>query len=108
MLMRDALRTGMIKLPVSDVELADDLQRPEWDPDNVGKAIRGHMPDTIDAMLYGFRRARALNWYSAPTPPQSDADAMEREAEAYRSHIESLGDAPEWRQLQRDLDLDVF
>lgn len=77
MLMRDALRTGQIKLPADDLELLADLQTPEWDPDNVGGSIRGHMPDLVDAMLYGFRKARALNWYEEPVPPAPTPTAAE-------------------------------
>ena len=71
MLMRDSLRTGAgPMIPLDDLEMIEDLQKPEWDPDNIAKAIRGHMPDNVDMLLYGFRKARSLNWFEAPPPPK--------------------------------------
>lgn len=79
LLLRDALRRGDVMIDASDKELIDLLQSVEWDPENIGSVIRGHMPDEVDMLLYGFRKARALNWYKAPEPPKptpTEAEAM--------------------------------
>lgn len=86
MTMRDALQTGKLLVPASDEELIEDLQTPEWDPDNVGKAIRGHFPDGVDMLLYGFRKARSLNWdrpAAPPSPVLTAAEAMAKRWEAF-------------------------
>lgn len=80
LLMRDALRTGMLMLPAGDERLIRQLTSVEWDPQAIGSVIRGHMPDPVDMLLYGFRKARALNWYHPPEPekpPPTDAELME-------------------------------
>lgn len=111
LLMRDALRTGMLMLPLDDEEVREpgdegliaNLQKPEWDPDNIGKAIRGHMPDDVDALLYGFRKARALNWYSAPPEPKPKptlVQEMEQRFEAQDERDEAAGDEDDW--VERD------
>lgn len=72
--MRDGLRSGKIKVPRSEREFIAELQEPEWDPDRVGEVIRGHMPDRVDAALYGYRRASGLHhWHEAP-PALTEAE----------------------------------
>jgi hypothetical protein len=100
-LMRDALRTGMLMIPSDDTEMIEDLQRPEWDPDNVGKAIRGHMPDNVDMLLYGFRKARALNWYSAPPPPKpqpTKAEEWERRWDEHDERSANRAETDDWAE----------
>lgn len=78
LLMRDGLRTGMgPMIPEDDAEMIEDLQKPEWDPDNVGKAVRGHFPDNVDMLLYGFRKARSLNWFEEPPLPAKPLTPIE-------------------------------
>lgn len=70
MLMRDAFRRGEIKLPASEWdadgkpvgEFLKALLVPEWDLDQPKKALKGHMPDLVDAALYGFRKTRAYDY----------------------------------------------
>lgn len=91
LLLRDALRRGEVMIDASDAELIEDLQSVEWDPENIGAVIRGHMPDPIDMLLYGFRKARALNWYR-PTPPPKPKPA---EAEAMATRWEEFDEKAE-------------
>lgn len=105
-LMRDSLRTGMLMLPLDDERVREDwdggmvenLQKPEWDPDNIGRAIRGHMPDDVDALLYGFRKARALNWYSAPPPPKPKKTVAEQMEERFDAQDERAADDEDWAE----------
>lgn len=68
--LRDGMRAPVgsprVKLPRADAALVSDIQEPEWDPDNVGKAVRGHFPDRVDALLYGWRAAAPMHQYTAP------------------------------------------
>lgn len=69
-LLRNDLRNGTVKVP-DDAALISALERPEWDPDNVGSAVSAkiHWPDVADAALYGYREAyEYLSREPAPTP----------------------------------------
>ena len=67
-----ALATGKFKVPAEEQEFLDDLQVPEWDPDHHGERIRGHVPDRVDAALYGFRKALTVHRYQPPPPVPTD------------------------------------
>jgi hypothetical protein len=55
-----------------------DLRTPEWHPDHNGEKLYGHMPDTVDAAIYGYRKAKSLHAYEPPPPPEDPDDALER------------------------------
>lgn len=99
LLMRDALRTGELKLP-NDPVLLDAIQRPEWDPDNVGSAVRGHFPDEVDMLLYGFRKARSLR---SPPPEPEVVDPVKTAAEWMEQRwgqFDERAESDDW--LERD------
>lgn len=81
-LLRDGLRSGRVKLPRADQTLIDDLQLPEWDPDAIGKAVKGHFPDRVDAALYGYRTANPMHQYQPPPPPKPPEQVMLEQMEA--------------------------
>jgi len=69
--LRDGLRSGKVKIPRAEREFVEELRTPEWDPDAIGSVIRGHMPDRVDAALYGYRKAVGMHHWKAPaTEPQ--------------------------------------
>jgi hypothetical protein len=90
--LRDGLRSGKVKVPRREKEFIAELQEPEWDPDRVGEVVRGHMPDRVDAALYGYRRAAGLHHHEAAPPPLTEEQrqiaaivaAQEREEELLR------------------------
>lgn len=47
------------------------LRRVQWDPDHRGEKLRGHTPDDVDALLYGFRKAWPVYSFRPPPPPPS-------------------------------------
>jgi hypothetical protein len=67
-LLRDGLRSGRVKIPRTEVEFIAELQEPEWDPERVGEVVHGHMPDRVDAALYGYRRLSGLHHFAEPAP----------------------------------------
>lgn len=96
LLLRDALRTGMFMVPADDETYIRDLTSVEWDPKAIGAVIRGHMPDPIDMTLYGFRKARALNWYKPPEPPKPPPTAAELMAQKWDEFDERAGREDAW------------
>lgn len=80
MTMRDGLRSGVVRIPRALTEFVTELQEPEWDPDAIGSVIRGHMPDRIDAALYGYRKLASLHHYTAPPPVLNEGQRILHEA----------------------------
>jgi hypothetical protein len=60
-LLGDGLRTGKVLIPESEKAFANTLLIPEWDPEAIGDVVKGHMPDVVDAAIYGYRKVTALN-----------------------------------------------
>lgn len=89
MLMRDALRNGTIRIPRTAKEFIEDLQSPEWDPDDIGKTIKGHMPDRIDAALYAFRLAAENHRFSPPKLKPTEEQML---AERIRTKYQNTDD----------------
>lgn len=94
--LRDGLRSGRAKLPKGDAVLTREIQEPEWDPDNVGKAVKGHFPDRIDALLYGYREAAAMHQFKEPvtdkrTPEQKIDDAVKAAEKRKTDALKRLG-----------------
>lgn len=74
--MRDGFRTGRIRVPRSEREFINDLTSVEWDPDAVGSVIKGHMPDAVDAALYGYRKLATIHHYEPPKPQLTMEEKM--------------------------------
>lgn len=69
------LRAGTCQI-VDDLEgLLDRLKVPRWHPDHVGDKIAGHMPDAVDAALYGYRKVKEFHTYEPPPAPMTELDA---------------------------------
>lgn len=80
--MRSDLLNGTIQIRRSSTKLRAALQQPEWDPDNVGTALKGHWPDLADSCLYGYRHC--YQYLSpVPEPPKSVEQRMEDEQREY-------------------------
>jgi hypothetical protein len=81
--LRGGLRSLKVKVAREEQEFVRELQAPEWDPNAVGKVIKGHMPDRVDGALYGYRKAVVLHHYKAPPPPKtSEQRELERQLAA--------------------------
>lgn len=85
-----ALATGKFKVPLEEQGFIDDLQVPEWDPDHHGERIRGHVPDKVDAALYGYRKALTIHRYKVaqaePTDPRVLRDLeIQRQLQLYHA-----------------------
>jgi len=102
--MRDAIRRGEVLIPEAELpedetqpqgEFARTLQTPEWDVTQVQKSLKGHMPDLVDAALYGYRKARPFD-YVPPATPETEEERVRRRlyevsAERQRAVDEILG-----------------
>lgn len=47
------------------------LRRVQWDPEHRGERIKGHVPDDVDALLYGFRKAWPWICQRPPAPEKT-------------------------------------
>jgi hypothetical protein len=77
-MMAGDLRTGAARICDDMNDFMADLRTPEWHPDHNGEKLYGHMPDTVDAAIYGYRKAKSLHAYEPPPPPEDPDDALER------------------------------
>ena len=77
-LMAGDLRNGYARICDDMTSFMEDLRAPEWHPDHVGEKLHGHMPDTVDAGIYGYRKAKAIHAYEPPPPPEDPDDVLER------------------------------
>lgn len=81
------LKTGFCAIPEHEKEMISAMERPEWKPDadsQLGVKVRGHMPDEVDAGLYGWRRAKEFFVYREPGPELTPEQQRElRYAEEY-------------------------
>lgn len=77
-LMASDLRSGAAKICADMQSFMKDLNQPEWHPDHPDTRFAGHVPDTVDAAIYGYRRAKALHAYEPPPPPEDEDEALER------------------------------
>jgi hypothetical protein len=80
-LLRDGLRTGVVKVARDEAAFIDELAIPEWDPTAVGQVTRGHFPDRCDAGLYGYRKLATLHHYREP-PPTDTKSALHKYLES--------------------------
>jgi hypothetical protein len=85
-LLASSIATRELLLPRSH-RLFRSLRRVQWDPDHRGEKLKGHTPDDVDALLYGYRKA--WPWISqrppAPAPTHDEeveARILERQREA--------------------------
>jgi hypothetical protein len=77
-LMAGDLRNGYAKICDDMQAFMEDLRLPEWHPDHHGEKLYGHMPDTVDAAIYGYRRAKSLHAYEPPIPAEDPDVLLER------------------------------
>lgn len=76
------LAIGTLRICEDEKELIAELKKLEWDPQKPGERIRGHVPDRVDAAMYGGRKAKSLHLYEPP-PPEEDPDVvLERRIQA--------------------------
>ena len=77
-LLASSIATRELLLPRGH-RLFKSLRRVQWDPDHRGEKLRGHTPDDVDALLYGFREAWPwISQRNPPAPGPDDGGLMER------------------------------
>lgn len=81
-LMAGDLRNGYARVCSDMQSFLEDLRAPEWHPDHPDSRFYGHMPDTVDAAIYGYRRAKSLHAYEPPAPPEDPDVVLERKIQA--------------------------
>ena len=74
-LLADVIRARDLVFNAKDPEvrkLLRDLRRVQWNPNHRGTKLKGHMPDRVDALLYGFRKAWPM--FRTGQPPQEPSE----------------------------------
>lgn len=89
-ILRDGLRSGVVKVDRKLKKFIDSLGIPEWDPDRVGEVVKGHMPDEMDAGLYGYREVVGRHLYIEPPAPKTRQEIEEDETLERQEREESL------------------
>lgn len=69
-LLASAIASRELLLPRGH-RLFKSLRRVQWDPEHRGEKLKGHTPDDVDALLYGYRKAYPWIVQRKPEPPKS-------------------------------------